>query len=199
MKIVKKHLFAYANSWARSNIGSNTEEFELLGAISVKSTDSSYYEALSEQIARYFKSGRGRTELQGGAIPLLDAYYYYSQASMHDLKSPEEFLRACDLLTEANVKQNGVFVKIVDGHKVLAGGMFSVISLLLNLLLMMYNKCTILFIRLVSFHFAFSHVQNPPPANRLLKPFWKKLPVEVPSVVTISSRYWASHLLCVMR
>ena len=90
----------------------------------MKSTDPTYYEAISKQIVYYFTSGGGRLKFQGGAIPLLDAYYYYSQASGHDVKSPDEFLRACELLTEANVEQNGVFIKSVDGQKVLAGSTF---------------------------------------------------------------------------
>ena len=98
----------------------------MLGAISVKSTDPTYYEAISKQIVYYFTSGGGRLKFQGGAIPLLDAYYYYSQASGHDVKSPEEFLRACELLIEANVEQNGVFIKSVDGQKVLAGSTYKI-------------------------------------------------------------------------
>lgn len=124
LAIVKKHLIAYANSWAKSNLGSNTEGFELLGAISVKNTDPTYYEAISKQIVYYFTSGSGRLKFQGGAIPLLDAYYYYSQALGQDVKSPDDFLRACELLTEDNVKQNGVFIKSVNGQKVLAGSTY---------------------------------------------------------------------------
>ena len=93
----------------------------MLDVIKQGSSEEQYYLELAKQIAQFFsKSSLMKTYC--GAIPLLDAYYYYGKVTATNLKSPNEFFKACSLLTEDKVKENSVYVHVIDGKQVLCTG-----------------------------------------------------------------------------
>lgn len=97
------------------------DDCEMLDVIKQGSSEEQYYLELAKQIAQFFsKSSLMKTYC--GAIPLLDAYYYYGKVTATNLKSPNEFVKACSLLTEDKVKENSVYVHVIDGKQVLCTG-----------------------------------------------------------------------------
>ena len=88
LPLVRKQLKAAANEWAKSKIGNTSvEDFQMLDVITPDSDEENYLMQIANQIARYFTQGSLLNQYHG-AIPLLDAYYYYGKATANDLKSP---------------------------------------------------------------------------------------------------------------
>ena len=85
---MKQQLRAAANAWAKSTIGNSAmDDLEMLDIIQQGSDEELYYRQLAKQIARFVTAGN-LMKTYRGAIPLLDAYYYYGRATANDLKSP---------------------------------------------------------------------------------------------------------------
>lgn len=90
LPLVKRQLRAAANEWAKSNMGTTSvEDFEVLDVIQQDSDEAAYYGQLASQIASFLVKG-SYMKKYSGAIPLLDAYYFYGKATASDLKSPGE-------------------------------------------------------------------------------------------------------------
>ena len=88
LPLVKRQLRAAANEWAKSNMGTTSvEDFEVLDVIQQDSDEAAYYGQLASQIASFLVKG-SYMKKYSGAIPLLDAYYFYGKATASDLKSP---------------------------------------------------------------------------------------------------------------
>ncbi len=88
LPLVKRQLRAAANEWAKSNMGTTSvEDFEVLDVIQQDSDEAAYYGQLASQIASFLAKG-SYMKKYSGAIPLLDAYYFYGKATASDLKSP---------------------------------------------------------------------------------------------------------------
>ena len=91
--MVKQQLRAAASTWAKSTMGNNAmDDIQMLDIITQGSDEESYYQQMAKQIASFLTSGQ-LMKTYGGAIPLLDAYYYYGRATANDLKSPGRVLR----------------------------------------------------------------------------------------------------------
>ena len=88
LPLVKRQLTAAANEWTKLTIGNvaidNTETLEI---ISGDKNGVQFYQQLARQIASFF-TGNSIMKSYCGAIPLLDAYYYYGKATANDLKTP---------------------------------------------------------------------------------------------------------------
>lgn len=90
LPLVKRQLRAAANEWSKSNMGTTSvEDFEMLDVIRQDSDESVYYAQLASQIASFLVKGTYMKKYSG-AIPLLDAYYFYGKATASDLKTPGE-------------------------------------------------------------------------------------------------------------
>ena len=88
LPLVKRQLRAAANEWAKSTMGTTSvEDFEMLDVIQQGSDEETYYKQLASQIASFLMRG-SLMKTYCGAIPLLDAYYFYGKATANDLKSP---------------------------------------------------------------------------------------------------------------
>ena len=88
LPLVKRQLRAAANEWSKSNMGTTSvEDFEMLDVIRQDSDESVYYGQLASQIASFLVKGT-YMKTYSGAIPLLDAYYFYGKATASDLKTP---------------------------------------------------------------------------------------------------------------
>lgn len=122
LPLVKQQLRAAANEWSKSRMGSVAmDDCEMLDVIKQGSSEEQYYLDIAAQIAQFFAHS-SVMKAYCGAIPLLDAYYYYGKVTATSLKSPEEFSRAVMLLTEEKVKQNHVYVTTMKGKQVLCAG-----------------------------------------------------------------------------
>ena len=122
LPLVKQQLRAAATEWSKSTMGSVAmDDCEMLDVITQGSSEEQYYLDVAAQIARFFAHS-SVMKAYCGAIPLLDAYYYYGKVTATSLKSPEEFSRAVMLLTEEKVKMNHVYVTTMKGKQVLCAG-----------------------------------------------------------------------------
>ena len=122
LPLVKQQLRAAANEWSKSTMGSVAmDDCEMLDVIKQGSSEEQYYLDIAAQIAQFFAHS-SVMKAYCGAIPLLDAYYYYGKVTATSLKSPEEFSRAVTLLTEEKVKTNHVYVTTMKGKQVLCAG-----------------------------------------------------------------------------
>lgn len=59
----------------------------MLDVIRPGSDEELYFKQIANQIAKFFANSTVMKQYCG-AIPLLDAYYYYGKATANDLKSP---------------------------------------------------------------------------------------------------------------